>query len=1678
MAHALKLPRIRRLLMLLAWTSISASAFCRDSVVVFNEVHYHPRNDGDLLEYVELHNQLAFEVDMSNWRIDGDIDFDFPEGTILPGRGYLVIAKDPAALSSATGHSGALGPFNRSLSNSGGTIRLYNNKLSFRSQSGTGSVGAATSTLEGRRIMDELSFGDNHPWPVGPDASGFSLAKRDPERGTAAPENWTVSTQLNGTPGSENTFASLRKLSFNEVTSSLDADFQLEIHNHGDTPVALGGLVIGSSDELSPDYLLPALELEAHGFLAIDALMLGFVPADNDRLFLHGSGKATLIDAVRVDDTAVARAPDGTGAWSRPTTMTLGSENDVSFEDAIVINEIFYHAKAQLESGGTSTTNQQVLDYSSTWRYNLSAGAAGLPSGWSTVSHPVDGNDWASGPGLLGFENTPLGEPLQTSVALESKITYYFETDFIYNDPETVTEMVINHYVDDGAVFYLNGVEIGRFNMEPGTVTPNTVANPGVGNASLHSLVIPTPNVQAGSNRLSVEVHQINTGSSDIVFGANVVLRTEQTSDYTPFLERDEEWLELHNRSAAVVDLSSWALDGGIRFDFPSGTTIAPGGYLVVAKDSSALLAKHPSSPVIGDYSGRLGNGGDEVILRDAHGNIADEVNYYGSGHWHPQADGGGSSLELRDPDADNSISDAWQPSHEWARNTWQTYSYEAVATDNGIGDNLYHELQIGLLDSGELLIDDLSVLENNSTEFIQNGDFESDAVGAAPDKWRAIGSHGSHGKTVVISDPDDPGNKCLHVVSTGPTENKHNKLETTFANGEEVVPGNTYRITFRAKWLSGCSQLNTRLYFNYLQRTHALDSAEIWGTPGTINTAAIPNAGPDLSGLNHSPAVPDPGEPVTVSILADDPDGISGVTLHYSVNEGPFLSTPMTSSHGRFTGTIPGQSASAIVRFYALASDDLGMTCLLPPAGSQGGAFFKVQDGFTDTSGVRHNLRIIMSASDRDFLFLDTNRMSNDRFSATVIEDEETVYYDVELRLKASAHGRYQSGSYGFNLRFQPDRRFRGVHDSISVERGGSDRQILAKTLTNRAGGGYWSFYDDVSYVIPPTANDRGVALLALSRHTSSYWDGLFPDADESGTLFNLELHYSPNGTTGGPEDLKIGNPYNHTNGQYRLQDRGDDKEPYRWGFQIRSARERDDYSRIIELNQAVGNLSGSELKNALDSIIDVNQWMRTFAMMSLNGTDDVYSRIWEHNFRFFVRPTDGKIIIMQWDLDRSFRLAAGSSVIPTVNKQGTPYPVAKIFSIPEYRRLFDGHLNDLVQTTFNSDYVSAISGGLATGIGSGVNFTNYVTNRANYVLSTLPAPISFEITTNSGADFSEADSVVDLSGSGSHDVFSIEVNGMPTTVNWTGTNSWHVSLPIGIGPNPLTFTAKNHHGVEVGSDSITVTNTSSIDLADAGNTILSEFHYHPGLPSPAELAAGFTEDNDFEFIELMNTSASFVEYTNVRFTDGVTFTMPPGTVLAPGERIILVPDQAAFEFRYGIGTARIGGVYTGKLSNGGERIHLVAADGSTIVDFTYSDALPWPGSPDGEGYSLVLRGSTPGTADHWRPSIAIDGNPGNTDAIHYAGGSLVDYLLVGSPTPHATGGNFQLEFTIRAAADDATFEVHFSSDLDSWTPATEANRLSRTDHPDGTSTLLYETPIPMGDGLAHFGRVSVAPR
>ncbi|CAN5141704.1 hypothetical protein BH23VER1_BH23VER1_29260 [soil metagenome] len=180
----------------------------------------------------------------------------------------------------------------------------------------------------------------------------------------------------------------------------------------------------------------------------------------------------------------------------------------------------------------------------------------------------------------------------------------------------------------------------------------------------------------------------------------------------------------------------------------------------------------------------------------------------------------------------------------------------------------------------------------------------------------------------------------------------------------------------------------------------------------------------------------------------------------------------------------------------------------------------------------------------------------------------------------------------------------------------------------------------------------------------------------------------------------------------------------------------------------------------------------------------------------------------------------------------------------------------------------------------------------------------------------------------------------------------------------------------------------TVGAESPSTANLVVAEINYHPYAPTPAESAAGITDKNDFEFLQLQNIGAAAVDISNLVFTEGISFDFASGSVpaLNPGAYAIVVQNLDAFRLRYGSGhDALIAGTYAGRLDNGGESLTLHdRASATNLIRFTYDDENGWPAAADGYGGSLLLANRVP-MVDHddpanWVASAQTGGLPGGT--------------------------------------------------------------------------------------------------
>lgn len=165
----------------------------------------------------------------------------------------------------------------------------------------------------------------------------------------------------------------------------------------------------------------------------------------------------------------------------------------------------------------------------------------------------------------------------------------------------------------------------------------------------------------------------------------------------------------------------------------------------------------------------------------------------------------------------------------------------------------------------------------------------------------------------------------------------------------------------------------------------------------------------------------------------------------------------------------------------------------------------------------------------------------------------------------------------------------------------------------------------------------------------------------------------------------------------------------------------------------------------------------------------------------------------------------------------------------------------------------------------------------------------------------------------------------------------------------------------------------TYSVQLS---GLLITEIMYHP----PDE---GTVDGDEFEFLELKNAGAESIDLTGSYFSDGIDFIFENGTVLEPGEFLVIARNPTLFAQKYP-SVAAIG-PFPNKMSNSGERIAISDTTDTVIAEATYSDDPPWPIAADNGGYSLVpvkLNDfSDASLPSYWRASSQLGGSPGSDD-------------------------------------------------------------------------------------------------
>ena len=163
-----------------------------------------------------------------------------------------------------------------------------------------------------------------------------------------------------------------------------------------------------------------------------------------------------------------------------------------------------------------------VVPTGATWRYRDTGIDPG--AGWQLPAY--DDSAWSSGPAQLGYGDGDEATVVQSGPSGAHYITTWFRHTFSVVDPTQLPSPRVRVLCDDAVVVWLNGVEIGRWNLHIGVVGSISPASTGVSGAAeneYRTFPVPLLLLQPGNNVLAVEIHQVSGSSSDISFDCELL---------------------------------------------------------------------------------------------------------------------------------------------------------------------------------------------------------------------------------------------------------------------------------------------------------------------------------------------------------------------------------------------------------------------------------------------------------------------------------------------------------------------------------------------------------------------------------------------------------------------------------------------------------------------------------------------------------------------------------------------------------------------------------------------------------------------------------------------------------------------------------------------------------------------------------------------------------------------------------------------------------------------------------------------------------------------------------------------------------------------------------------------------------------------------------------------------
>ena len=832
------------------------------------------------------------------------------------------------------------------------------------------------------------------------------------------------------------------------------------------------------------------------------------------------------------------------------------------------------------------------------------------------------------------------------------------------------------------------------------------------------------------------------------------------------------EWIELRNISPDDINLSGWRFTRGVNYTFPN-VSLPGASYLVVAADTAAFQLKYPgvTNVVGGGWSGSLANGGDNLELQTALGEVVNKLSYAIEGDWARRERGGGASLVT-------SIS----RSGSTATVTIFRHTYTAgdVVIITGANQAEYNgRFTVASVPTPSTFTITVSgtpatpATGNILSRFVVDDSFSG---------WSWFSAAAGLGSSIELVNPgllNTVGQNWLASTNLNGTPGRANSVASTNTAPlvQDVthfppVPRSTDPVAITARVtdeLSNGVQSVTLFYRNHTS-----------SSPGAFSSTPMFDDG------THS-------------------DGVVGDGLYGAI--------------------LPAFANGVVIEFYVQATDTTGLSRTWPPPawetngpGATYGTFVQAANALYQVANetITNAMPVVRSilSGTENAIFPPSSRNSDAAMNCTMISTDGSgtaVRYNCCVRVRgAGTRGRTPTNN---RLDIPRDNPWNG-RISLNLNSQFVHASLVGNVLAQKSG-----LPATDAHVIQYRVNGVNPApITAPANGTGSGagWGTYIMLKPVDGDLL-ADLY--PNDPAGDVYRASTGN-HNADLNYY-----GTDPNTYvNRGYYKTSNRSANDWSDFFNMTYALSQFAyGSNYLQAISTNINVKEWMTYFAVCSLlNDAETKLGNGIGDDYALYCGTLDKRFVVMGHDFDTIFGqgdTAASTSgygymvqtnagiflMLNPPNPNGTPATLQTVLrrfmTNATYAPLFYGEMKRLSDTTFNPTNLNPLLDQLLTGWGVGpdattiANMKTWAANRRSFALSQMP--LTLTVSNALGTNYTTSPSVTLFGTSHAIDTRKVLVNGLqanwsPYDVRWTNT----VTLQPGM--NRVLVQSLNSNNVE----------------------------------------------------------------------------------------------------------------------------------------------------------------------------------------------------------------------------------------------------------------------------------------